>query len=313
MYSKFISAIVAVSAQAQIVPGDDGRIFSTNLDGVDIDSILGATAGDINVSGDDYFETFNNAIGEAFQAPEYVYEDVGPQDDTLPDYIYYGDYDGTANQAIEVAVSQPATEQASAGRPMSADDQAATGNQTRDLNTGINKPTGWDTATGFNTCRVCKGETAEACQTSNTFETCNDAQDACQVTIRSQYIGKNKLEAKYYSGCKQLAACNAEYSRNFFDDHSASAQQPMSVHDLCKAASWLPARFYRVSECTFCKKMASSADQNSQLFGTSTTQMYTHTDNNVAQFVAFSDILGFPRQHMADFFAVNDFYSLPSN
>jgi hypothetical protein len=306
--TKFISAIAAISAQAQIVPGDDGRIFSTNLDGVDIDTILGETA-DYAVSGDDYFETFNNAIGEAFEAPEYVYEDVGPQDDSLPDYIYYGDYDGTAAESMQVS------EPAQAGRP-SDSDQSEAGNQTRDLNTGINKPTGWDTDAGFNSCRVCMGETAAACQASNTFETCNDAQDACQVTIRSQKIG-NTVEMKFYSGCKQLAACNDEYNHNFYSP--ATDIRPMTVHDLCKTTT-LPARFYRVSECTFCKKMASTADSaaalQSQLFGESTTSMYVNTvaggegEDPTINTVDFSDLLLDPRANMADFFAANDFYQL---
>merc|ERR1712046_367832 len=302
MYSaKFISAIAAISAQAQIVPGDDGRIFSVTLDDVNIDTILANAIGngdsDIAVSGDDYFDNINNAIGEAFEAPEYVYEDVGPNDDSLPDYMFsYGDYDGTANESFQVSASA------------SADAEA--GDQTRNLNTGINKPADWDTATGYNRCRVCNGETATDCQASDTFETCNDAQDACQVTIRSQKIGNN-VEAKFYSGCKQLAACNADYGNNFFStDTVPEMKRPMTIHDLCKSST-LPARFYRVSECTFCKKMASSADTNSQLFGTSTTQMYTHTDeSDVEQSVEFSDLLEDPREHMTDFFAQNDFYPL---
>merc|ERR1719150_1190040 len=150
MYSaKFISAIAAISAQAQIVPGDDGRIFSVTLDDVNIDTILANAIGngdsDIAVSGDDYFDNINNAIGEAFEAPEYVYEDVGPNDDSLPDYMFsYGDYDGTANESIQV-VSASGSAPESAGRPVDSTGQSNAGDQTRDLNTGIQKPADWDT------------------------------------------------------------------------------------------------------------------------------------------------------------------------
>jgi len=308
MYSKFIPAIAAISAQAQIVPGDDGRIFSLTLDDVNIDNILAnvVSGDDIAVSGDDYFDNINNAIGQAFEAPEYVYEDVGPNDDSLPDYMFsYGDYDGTANESIQV-VSASGSAPESAGRPVDSTGQSNAGDQTRDLNTGIQKPADWDTETGYNRCRVCDGQTASECQASDTFETCNDAQDACQVTIRSQKIG-NTVEAKFYSGCKQLAACNAEYNRNFFStDTDPEMKRPMTVHDLCKSST-LPARFYRVSECTFCKKMASSANLNSQLFGTSTTEMYV---DDTPTTVTFDDLLSDPREHMADFYTQNDFYTL---
>ena len=83
-------------------------------------------------------------------------------------------------------------------------------------------------------------------------------------------------------------------------------KRPMTVHDLCKSSE-LPARFYRVSECTFCKKMASSANLNSQLFGTSTTEMYV---DDTPTTVTFDDLLSDPREHMADFYTQNDFYTL---
>merc|ERR1712235_103655 len=108
----------------------------------------------------------------------------------------------------------------------------------------------------------------------------------------------NTVEAKFYSGCKQLAACNAEYNRNFF----SVADNEMSVHDLCKSAEKLPARFYRVSECTFCKRMASSANADSQLFGTTTTDFYV----NSGLTITFADLLDNPKTHMADFFADNN-------
>lgn len=294
MHSKFI-AIAAISAQAQIIPGDDGRIFSTNLDGVDIDTILGEAGADYAVSGDDYFETINNAIGAAFEAPDYVYEEVGPMDGSLPEYVFYGDYDGTqADQAQETAPS--------AGRPNDSESDDAT----RDLNTGINKPDGHDTVNGFNHCRVCTGQTASDCQSADTWETCNDAQDACQVTIRSQKVresGSWTTVAKFYSGCKQLAACQAEFEGNFYVEPGQ-----MAVHDQCKADT-LPARFYRVSECTFCKKMASMEDSvegaNSRLFGNDVVNLYVDGDTSYT----FAALLSTPRAVLAtDIYAENDFY-----
>ena len=80
----------------------------------------------------------------------------------------------------------------------------------------------------------------------------------------------------------------------------------MAVHDLCKSTT-LPARFYRVSECTFCKKMASSADTDSQLFGTSTTELFVSDTEDP---VTFADLLANPRVEMIDFYAENDFYEL---
>ena len=144
------------------------------LDDVNIDTILANVASGDDIAGDDYFDNINNAIGEAFEAPEFVYEDVGPNDDSLPDYMFsYGDYDGTANDSIQVVADASQAPESNGGRPV---DQSNAGDQTRDLNTGIQKPADWDTETGYNRCRVCNGQTATECQASNTFETCNDAQ-----------------------------------------------------------------------------------------------------------------------------------------
>ena len=66
-----------------------------------------------------------------------------------------------------------------AGRPAQNDEDVKSVNLDQ---VGANAQTNRNA--GYVQCRICAGLTASACAANNAFETCNDAQDACQVEIR---------------------------------------------------------------------------------------------------------------------------------
>ena len=52
-------------------------------------------------------------------------------------------------------------------------------------------------------CRFCNDQTASECQAANDFQTCEGEENACQVTIRSQYKGST-VEHRFTSRWKPL-------------------------------------------------------------------------------------------------------------
>ena len=144
----------------------------------------------------------------------------------------------------------------------------------------------------FNECRACNGLLAADCANAG-FQTCNDAQQACQVEIRSQYKA-GALEHRYYSRCTNLNACNAERARNFHSD---------KMYSQCRTSQMAP-RFFQHSKCTVCTKLGSSANgqEHTVLFGTSTTQIYVETNRNAVIATLFQN----PQDATNGF---NDFYS----
>jgi hypothetical protein len=160
MTVKKIVAMFALTARAQdaaapAAPGD-GRIFADSLDGVSVENFLdGLTSSDYSSS--------------------YLYEEVGPADG---DYNDLFSYDGTD---VNNSAGRPVNSDSSAGKELDLSQLGET-NFTNGDHAGKNN--------GFNTCRTCVGQTAAECFAGSATETCNDAQDACRVEMRSRVIGE---------------------------------------------------------------------------------------------------------------------------
>jgi len=159
MPAKKIVAMFALAAQAQdaapVVPGEVGeRIFSDSLNGVSVENFLDAMTTDYESS--------------------YIYEEVVPDNN---EYDLFS-YDGTDGN--------------DAGRPNGNDDYDGKELDASQLfgndpnNTNQSAHIGKNSS--HNECRQCSGLDFAACQSAG-FETCNDAQDACVVQIRSEFQG----------------------------------------------------------------------------------------------------------------------------
>jgi len=299
--SKSIAKITLFAlAKAQTNPGDSERLrtggggnksFDDTINGVNVDSFL-AAYGDVHYDGtnanDDYlaaqYGDYNGALGEK---PDYVYEEVGPSGNLdyfngNPDY-----YDGGT--------------QASSGRPGSSG-----ASQNKSLNSGINK-TSSEGVDGYNICRSCAGHTAAECQSANTFETCNDAQDACSVEVRSQYedlvSGGRAIVHRYYSGCAPVTRCETERTRNFAANDK--------IRNKCHSTR-MPFRFYNTSKCTFCTKLGKEDDPESILFGEDTTDFTITVDESGdrATSVSWADMFQDPDAEIGDLYNSNNWYSI---
>merc|ERR1712176_1747323 len=122
---------------------------------------------------------------------------------------------------------------------------------------------------GFNQCLKCSGQTAAACKTANVGETCNDAQDACVVQVRSQYEGNTVVHE-----------CHSTRMHN---------------------------RFFQSSKCTFCTKLGKTSNANSMLFGNSATTLYINSGETARDIAAmFQDPT--TASGITDIFTANDWY-----
>ena len=150
---------------------------------------------------------------------------------------------------------------------------------------------------GFNQCLKCSGQTAAACKTANVVETCNDAQDACVVQVRSQYEG-NTVVHKYHSGCSAKASCEFQRARNFaVGDNFYNECRSTRMHN----------RFFQSSKCTFCTKLGNSGNANSMLFGNSATTLYINSGETARDIAAmFQDPT--TASGITDIFTANDWY-----
>jgi len=286
--TKNIVALIAI-AKAQNAPQGGAKLFANSLNGVNVDDFL-SNYGDVDYSGndssDDYLQNqygdLNGALGEA---PQYVYEDVGPSDDSL-DY-----FDGNTDY-------YDGTNQANAGRPNGEVDSA-----NKSLNSGISKTE----EQAFNVCRKCEGETNENCQ-NQPLQTCNDAQDSCQVEVRSQYEddvdGSRTLVHRYWSRCAQRIACDKERERNFIGTNKLNNQ--------C-LSSRVPRRLFSTSKCTFCTKLGQDGVVSSLLFGVSINSltMTVNPETNVeTSALLISDMLHNPDGEIQDFWTTNNWYTI---
>lgn len=290
--TKRIVAVLAVSAKAQQFPGGGAKIFSDALNGINVDDFL-SNYGDVeDYSGNDAYAyaDYNDAL-DSEEAPSYVYEEVGPEGDA--DY-FLGDYydnngDGDSSD--------------SSGRPGSSEASSNTG--TKSLNTGINK-TSSGGVDGYNVCRKCSGEDADACAGMG-FETCNDAQDTCMVQIRSQYedtiAGTREIVHRYYSGCSSLVVCDTARARNFVGDKKLRHE--------CRSTA-MRARFYHSSKCSLCTRLGRADDAESYLFGEDSVSMtLTVTEAGARDTsITIAGMLADPSAEIGDFFDQNNWYSL---
>jgi len=258
---KIIAMFAVVGAQeaAQESAAPDGRIFSDDFNGVNVNDFL-----------------YNSDSS-------YIYENLDANYGA--NYANYGDYDGTANQ--------PAAE--SAGRPNAGNDGADEKSQNVDSIDVEGK------AEGHNVCRVCTGQTAGDCQTANLQETCNDAQDACAVQVRSEYVGSTIVH-KFWSGCDSKFACEERRSKNFYSTDATDA-----MRNQCRGEN-LNRRNYSPSQCTLCSRLGDSAVAETLLFSNGDDLNVQEDGNNPLSWTA---ILNDPVQNLPDLYALQtDFYTI---
>lgn len=219
----------------------------------------------------DYFSSLSDDYDSS--TPDYEVE----YNVALDDYTY-DNYDGGAGD--------------SAGRPDSSVDD-----QVKDLSTGISVQ---GHNNNYKQCLKCSGQTAEACKTADVLETCNDAQDACQVEVRSQYQG-GSIVHKFYSGCRSRVACGYEYARNFVGDDK--------MYHQCRS-SQMHNRFFPTSKCTFCTKMGNPGlNSNSILFASDSTELYINSGDSRLWTNIFNDPQHADNGLGSDIYALNDFYN----
>jgi len=254
MSAKKIIAMFAVVGAQESASAPDGRIFSEDFNGVNVNDFL-----------------YNSDSS-------YIYENLDANYGA--NYANYGDYDGTANQ--------PAAE--SAGRPNGGNDGAVV----EKSGGGLAKPE------NFNDCRVCVGQTAAECAATPVYQSCNDAQDACRVEVRSEYAGANIVH-KFWSGCASQVACSKRYSQNFFSTDDARDLQ----RNLCRGEN-LNRRNYSPSQCTLCTKLGDQTDSDTVLFGNGATVLDVKADGTSP--LSWTTILADPVANMVDLFATQDFY-----
>jgi len=270
MPAKKIIAMFALAAQAQDAAGEVGeRIFSDSLNGVEISDFLDTlTTGDYDSS--------------------YIYEEVVPNSSN-EDFFSYDGTDGN-----------------SAGRPNESEDYDGKafdssqlfGNDPNTVNAG--QHAGKDGT--HNQCTKCHGLTFAECQAAASYETCNDAQDACITQIRSEMEGSNRVH-KVYSGCSAKQACQAQSAKNFYGSGTE-----FKLRNQCRGHNINNARNYSPSKCTFCTKLGSSADKNTLVFGDATGVTSLYIDASTS--TTWASILTDPYATLStDIFTANDWYA----
>lgn len=256
MSAKKIIAMFAVVGAQDTASAPDGRIFSDDFNGVNVNDFL-----------------YNSDSS-------YIYENLDANYGA--NYANYGDYDGTANQ----------NEAESAGRPNAGDNN--NGAIAEKSGGGLAKPA------GFNECRVCVGQTAAECQAAPVFDSCNDAEDACMIEVRSEYVGSSIVH-KFWSGCASQFACNERYSNNFFStDNSNDAQR-----NLCRGNN-LSRRNYTPSQCTFCTKLGNQATATTLLFGSGADVLDVNANGSDA--MSWAALLANPTSVAVDLYAAQGWY-----
>lgn len=219
----------------------------------------------------DYFSSITDDYDSS--TPDYTDE----YNVALDDYTY-DNYDGGAGEF--------------AGRPDSSVDD-----QVKDLSSGI-------AVEGHNNnykqCLKCSGQNALDCKNANVLETCNDAQDACQVEVRSQYKGGSIVHT-FYSGCRSKIACSYEYARNFVGADK--------MYHQCRS-SQMHSRFFPTSKCTFCTKMGNPGETaNSILFASDSTELYINAGDSRTWTNIFNDPQNAGTGLGNDIYAMNDWYN----
>jgi hypothetical protein len=264
-----IALIAAAVAQGQEIPSDGGR-RPLNVDNFESQSALDFfnALDDFDSSTPDYMSEYNGALDEydGASADDYAYDGITADEAGRPNANFNGD-------EKELDATQ------------------LFGN----ANTGNSNHAG--KLNDFNQCLKCSGQTASECKTANVVETCNDAQDACVVQVRSQYSGTTVVH-KYYSGCSAKASCEFQRARNFaVGDNFYNECRSTRMHN----------RFFQSSKCTFCTKLGKTSNSNSMLFGNSATTLYISASETARDIAAmFQDPTS--GTGITDIYAANDWY-----
>jgi len=262
-----IALVAAAFVQGQETPTDGGR-RPLNVDNFESQGALDFfnALDDFDSSTPDYMSEYNGALDEYDGA-------------TADDYAYDG------------------IEADEAGRPngnFNGDEKELDATQLFGT-TGTSDHAG--KLAGFNQCLQCSGQTAAECRTANVVQTCNDAQDACVVQVRSQYAG-NTVVHKYYSGCSAKASCEFQRARNFAVNDN--------FYNECRSTR-MHSRFFQSSKCTFCTKLGDSGNANSMLFGNSATTLYISSTETARDIAAmFQDPTG--TTGITDIYTANNWY-----
>jgi hypothetical protein len=260
-----IALIAAAVAQGQNVDPASGGRRPLNVDNFDSQGALDffQSLDDFDSSTPDYMSEYNGALDEYDgAAADYSYDGVDSDDAGRPNADFSNDEKELNADQVGFTANHPGK---------SAD---------------------------YNQCLKCEGQTAAACQASNNVVTCNDAQDACMVQVRSQYQSGSVVH-KFYSDCVARDSCDYQRARNFaVGDKYYNECRGTQMHN----------RFFPSSKCTFCTKLGKVADSNSMLFGTSTTTLYvssSETARDIATMFSSPDdaVTGF-----TDIFSANNWY-----
>jgi len=261
-----IALIAAAVAQGQNVDPASGGRRPLNVDNFDSQGALDffQSLDDFDSSTPDYMSEYNGALDE--------------YDGAAADYSYDGvdsdDYAGRPNADF------------------SNDEKELNADQLGFTSTHPGK------IADYNNCLKCEGQTAAECQASNNVVTCNDAQDACIVQVRSQYQSGSVVH-KFYSDCVARDSCDYQRARNF-----ATGDK---YYNECRSTQ-MHNRFFPSSKCTFCTKLGKVADPNSMLFGTSTTTLYVSTSDTARDIATMFSSPDHPTTGFTDIFSANNWY-----
>jgi len=255
--TSFILGTALVATQVH------GQAYSDTLSDYalnDLSAILAAyDVGDYSSDDYNFAENYNAAADTSYSGADSEYEEVGPADVEFGDYPTGFDdqyFDGDSTEEIVVP------DYANDDTPDFTDERlrpnkfefelddagAATSSAVASLGKLAQLGTGSFSGTSFNNCRVCKGQSAAACVTSNVQEVCNDVQPVCEITVR---IARKGATPMYWSECKAKKSCYDNEQQNFGTDKR---------FDQCKSTK-MSARFFHGSTCTFCMKLGTATEQ----------------------------------------------------
>jgi len=222
-FSKSV-AVLATVALAQT--GDEFENYNLNLE--EIADILGAY--DLGEYGNDYGTNYGGQVeSSAEDAPVTAEELLNVDYNTVETTEVIGEYE----EAIDGQERRPLANYA-----------------TFEEKINIAKPDN-------NFCRTCSGVSYGTCIGNDAYETCNDAQDVCEVKYRFDSAG----EVLFWSGCKQRNACLQDEQGNFVGGRF--------FLNRCKSSK-VPNRWLAGSECTFCSLMSPTGTHTSNILDDAT-------------------------------------------
>lgn len=228
----------------------------------DLSAILAAyDVGDYSSDDYNFAENYDSTDDSAYSGADSEYEEVGPADVVFGDYPSGFDDQYFDGKLEEIAVPNDANDANDANddvpdftderlRPSIFSDYDFDVSMLPNGSGKLSQQgTGTFSATSFNNCRICKGQSAADCVTSNLQEVCNAVQPVCEITVRIARKGATPL---YWSECKEKKSCYNNEQQNFKSSDKRFNQ--------CKSTD-MSARFAHGTACTFCTKLGTSTDQ----------------------------------------------------